>query len=179
MFLYFVTQDHYFKCPQSTVTSIRSLTLYTKPTHWLIPMLHTKDSASLYDPSAVMQIPLACHIWYDTLKHTHSTEFLSVFSLGESFLMLLFQTEHQVYVHKVPCPATESCYRILRSVCGVLEVQLGLLHPFFCRHHIFQITRKLMPLIGQTSCQLPSNTTIYLVILILITKFVVVFDGKC
>jgi hypothetical protein len=43
---------------------------------------------------------------------------------------------------------------------------------------IFQITRKPMPLIGQTSYQLPSNTTIYLVILILITKYIVAFDGK-
>ena len=63
--------------------------------------------------------------------------------------MLLFQTEHQFCVHKVPCQATESHYIILRSVCGVLEVQLGLLHPFFCWHHIFRITRKPMPLIGQ------------------------------
>jgi hypothetical protein len=56
--------------------------LYTKPTHWLIPMLHTKDPASPYDPSAViMQIPLACHIWYNTIKHTHYTEFLEVFSV--------------------------------------------------------------------------------------------------
>jgi len=45
-------------------------------------MLHTKDSASLYDSSAViMQIPLACPIWYDTFKHTHYTEFLEVVSI--------------------------------------------------------------------------------------------------
>jgi hypothetical protein len=58
--------------------------LYTKPTHWLIPMLHTKDSAtaSLYDSSAViMQIGLACHIWYDTFTHTHYTEFVKVASI--------------------------------------------------------------------------------------------------
>jgi len=56
-----------------------------------------------------------------------------------------------------------------------IATPIFLLAPLF---KIFQITRKPMPLTGQSSYQLLLNTTIYLVILILITKFIVVFDAK-
>ena len=77
--------------------------------------------------------------------HTHKLHGIprSVLNVGESFLMLLFQTEHQFCVQKVARPATESCYIILRSVCGVLEVQLGLLDPFSAGTTSFKLQENL------------------------------------